>query len=107
MTNFKPSKQAVSNLKLYPIKENSHVSSKLYPDVWVKVVRVLVDTLGIDNDEVTEHAHIHNDLGADSLDHVEIIMNIEKEFNFSIPDDEAEYLITPGQFYDYIVKKGP
>ena len=59
-------------------------------DVAAKVKAIIVDKLGVDEAEVTTEASFTNDLGADSLDTVELIMEFEKEFNISIPDEQAE-----------------
>lgn len=59
-------------------------------DIAAKVKSIIVDKLGVDENEVTPEASFTNDLGADSLDTVELIMEFEKEFNIQIPDDEAE-----------------
>ncbi len=68
-----------------------------------KVVKIIVDKLGVGTEEVTPEASFTNDLGADSLDTVELIMEFEKEFNISIPDEEAENIQTVGQAIEYIV----
>jgi acyl carrier protein len=67
-----------------------------------KVVSIIIDKLGVEMSEVTENASFANDLGADSLDTVELIMEFEKEFNISIPDEEAEKIATVGNAIDYI-----
>ena len=67
-----------------------------------KVTAIIVDKLGVDQGEVTREASFTNDLGADSLDTVELIMEFEKEFNIAIPDDQAEKISTVGQAIDYI-----
>ena len=67
-----------------------------------KVKKIIVDKLGVDESEVTEEASFTNDLGADSLDTVELIMEFEKEFNISIPDDQAENIATVGQAISYL-----
>lgn len=67
-----------------------------------KVAEILVEKLGIEEYEVTPNASFTNDLGADSLDAVEIIMEIEKEFGFPIPDDQAEKIRTVGDAVAYI-----
>ena len=72
-------------------------------DVHGKVVAIIVDKLGVEESEVTEVASFTNDLGADSLDTVELIMEFEKEFNLSIPDEEAEKIETVGDAVTYIV----
>lgn len=71
-------------------------------DVRSKVVSIIVDKLGVEESEVTDEASFTNDLGADSLDTVELIMEFEKEFNLSIPDEEAEKIETVGNAVNYI-----
>ena len=67
-----------------------------------KVKAIIVDKLGVDESEVTNEANFINDLGADSLDTVELIMEFEKEFDIQIPDDQAENIATVGQAISYI-----
>ena len=67
-----------------------------------KVKKIIVEKLGVDESEVTSEASFTNDLGADSLDTVELIMEFEKEFNVSIPDDEAEKISTVGHAIAYL-----
>jgi acyl carrier protein len=67
-----------------------------------KVKAIIIDKLGVEASEVTTEASFTNDLGADSLDTVELIMEFEKEFNVSIPDDQAENIGTVGQAISYI-----
>jgi acyl carrier protein len=67
-----------------------------------KVKQIIVDKLGVDPSEVTDEASFTNDLGADSLDTVELIMEFEKEFNVQIPDDQAETITTVGQAIKYL-----
>ena len=67
-----------------------------------KVKSIIVDKLGIDENEVSAEASFTNDLGADSLDTVELIMEFEKEFNISIPDEQAENIATVGDAIKYI-----
>lgn len=71
-------------------------------DIAAKVTAIIVDKLGVDAKEVTETASFTNDLGADSLDTVELIMEFEKEFNIAIPDDQAEKIGTVGEAIHYI-----
>lgn len=71
-------------------------------DVKQKVTEIIVDKLSVDAAEVTSEASFTNDLGADSLDTVELIMEFEREFNISIPDDQAEKITTVGQAVSYI-----
>ena len=67
-----------------------------------KVKSIIVDKLDVEESEVTPEASFTNDLGADSLDTVELIMEFEKEFNISIPDDQAENITTVGQAVAYL-----
>lgn len=67
-----------------------------------KVKAIIVDKLGVDEAEVVATASFTNDLGADSLDTVELIMEFEKEFGINIPDDQAEKIGTVGDAISYI-----
>ena len=71
-------------------------------NIATKVKEIIVDKLGVDESEVTPEASFTNDLGADSLDTVELIMEFEKEFNIGIPDDQAEKISTVGDAIKYI-----
>ncbi|MDA3779966.1 MAG: acyl carrier protein [Bacteroidales bacterium] len=71
-------------------------------DTTLRVKAIIVDKLGVDENEVTSEASFTNDLGADSLDTVELIMEFEKEFNISIPDDQAENIATVTDAIKYI-----
>ena len=69
-----------------------------------KVKQIIIDKLGVDGSEVTNEASFTNDLGADSLDTVELIMEFEKEFDVSIPDEQAENIQTVGQAIEYLTE---
>jgi acyl carrier protein len=71
-------------------------------DIASHVKAIIVDKLGVSESEVTEEASFTNDLGADSLDTVELIMEFEKEFDIQIPDDQAENIATVKQAVEYI-----
>jgi len=71
-------------------------------DIASRVKAIIVDKLGVDENEVVNEASFTNDLGADSLDTVELIMEFEKEFDIQIPDDQAENISTVGQATSYI-----
>ena len=71
-------------------------------DIANKVKSIIVDKLGVDEKEVTPTASFTNDLGADSLDTVELIMEFEKEFNIAIPDEQAEKIGTVGDAIAHI-----
>ena len=71
-------------------------------DISQRVKAIIVDKLSVDENEVTPTAEFSKDLGADSLDTVELIMEFEKEFNLSIPDEDAEKITTVGDAISYI-----
>jgi len=71
-------------------------------EVTTKVKAIIVDKLGVDEAEVTTTASFTDDLGADSLDTVELIMEFEKEFDIQIPDDKAEKIATVGDAISFI-----
>lgn len=70
-----------------------------------KVKSIIVDKLGVESSEVVEEASFMNDLGADSLDTVELIMEFENQFGVSIPDEDAEKIVTVGDAISYIKSK--
>ncbi|MBP5369071.1 MAG: acyl carrier protein [Bacteroidales bacterium] len=74
-------------------------------DIKNKVKEIVVNQLGVDEAEVTDAASFTNDLGADMLDSVELLMQIELAFNLSIPDDVWERLATVGEVVDYIERQ--
>ena len=71
-------------------------------EIKAKVIAIIVDKLNVEESEVTNEASFTNDLGADSLDTVELIMEFEEQFNISIPDDKAEGIQTVGDAIAYI-----
>ena len=74
-------------------------------DVADRVKKIVVEHLGIDEEKVVETASFIDDLGADSLDTVELVMELEDEFGVSIPDEDAELISTVGTAVDYITSK--
>ncbi|MGE5473103.1 MAG: acyl carrier protein [Ignavibacteriales bacterium] len=70
--------------------------------VFEKVKEIIVDQLGVEEDDVAMESSFIDDLGADSLDIVELIMALEEEFDLEIPDEEAEKITTVGDVVDYI-----
>ena len=72
---------------------------------FVKVKEIIVDKLGVEDGKITMEAKFIDDLGADSLDTVELIMQFEEEFGIEIPDEEAENLLSVGQAIDFISNK--
>jgi len=74
-------------------------------DILKKVKDIIVNKLGVDEDQVTQEASFTNDLGADSLDTVELVMEFEKAFNIQIPDEDAEKIATVGDAVKYLQEK--
>ena len=75
------------------------------PEIELKVKQIIVDELGVDENEVTPNARFIDDLGADSLDTVELVMALEEEFETEIPDEDAEKITTVQQAIDYITER--
>ncbi len=67
-----------------------------------RIKEIIVEKLGVDQADITREASFTNDLGADSLDTVELIMELEKEFDMTIPDEDAEQIATVGDAIDYV-----
>ncbi len=74
-------------------------------DTFAKIKEVIVDKLGVEEEKIIREAHFVDDLGADSLDTVELIMQLEEEFDIEIPDEDAENITTVGAAIDYIDNK--
>ena len=74
-------------------------------DIEAKVKEIIVNKLGVDDAQITPEASFTNDLGADSLDTVELVMEFEKAFNLQIPDEDAEKISTVGDAVKYIKSK--
>ena len=70
-----------------------------------KVKEIIIDQLGVDASQITDEASFIDDLGADSLDTVELIMAFEEEFDIEIPDEDAENLVSVGKAMEYLEKK--
>ncbi|MGQ0696248.1 MAG: acyl carrier protein [Nitrospiraceae bacterium] len=70
-----------------------------------RVKKIIAEQLGVEEDEVTPEASFVEDLGADSLDTVELVMALEEEFAIEIPDEDAEKILTVGKALDYIKEK--
>jgi len=90
----------VYNLKFFIFVDNN--KSSIMSDISSRVKAIIVDKLGVDETEVVSTASFTNDLGADSLDTVELIIEFEREFDIQIPDDQAEKIETVGQAVKYI-----
>ncbi len=76
-------------------------------EIFEKVKAIIVENLGIERDKVTSKASFGTDLGADSLDNVELVMALEEAFNIEIPDEIAQEFVTVQQVIDYISQKFP
>ncbi|MAP67172.1 MAG: acyl carrier protein [Candidatus Marinimicrobia bacterium] len=74
-------------------------------DTKIKIHEIIIDKLGVNESAITKDAKFIDDLGADSLDTVELIMQFEEEFNLEIPDEDAETITTVGKAIDYIKSK--
>jgi len=74
-------------------------------DTFDKVKKIIVDLLGVDPDKVTPEARFREDLGADSLDLVELIMEFEEQFGETIPDEDAQKITTVGQVVHYVEQR--
>lgn len=74
-------------------------------DLKQKVTELIIEKLGVEADDITNEASFTNDLGADSLDTVELIMEFEKEFDVTIPDEDAEQIATVGDAINYLTEK--
>ena len=70
-----------------------------------KIKSIIIDKLGVEENKITPDADFINDLGADSLDQVELIMQLEEEFDIEISDEEAESLTSVGKVYDFLKNK--
>lgn len=81
------------------------MANKNTSSIEARVKKIIADKFSIENKEVTPHANFTSDLGADSLDMVELIMDFEKEFNVAIPDEQAEKIITVAEAIAYIKSK--
>tara|TARA_B100001750_G_C15306848_1_gene495152 strand:- start:136 stop:369 length:234 start_codon:yes stop_codon:yes gene_type:complete len=73
-------------------------------DTLNKIKEIIMDKLGVDENKVTNDSHFIEDLGADSLDTVELIMQFEEDFGIEIPDEDAEKIVTINQAHEYINK---
>tara|TARA_B100000965_G_scaffold298432_1_gene256793 strand:- start:302 stop:535 length:234 start_codon:yes stop_codon:yes gene_type:complete len=71
-------------------------------DTLDKIKEIIIDKLDVDKNKIASDSHFIEDLGADSLDTVELIMQFEEDFNIEIPDEDAEKILTVKQAYDYI-----
>jgi acyl carrier protein len=87
----------------FPVRAGRQIMAE---DIDQKVIEIVSEQMGVDKSEITRETHFINDLNADSLDTVELVMEFEDEFELSIPDEEAEKIQTVGQAIDYIKQHG-
>ena len=73
-------------------------------DTLTKIKEIIIDKLGVDENKITSDSHFIEDLGADSLDTVELIMQFEEDFGLEIPDEDAEKILTVNEAFKYITK---
>jgi acyl carrier protein len=83
----------------------THKEVSVMADIEAKVKEIIINKLGVDDGQITPEASFTNDLGADSLDTVELVMEFEKAFNLQIPDEDAEKISTVGDAVKYITAK--
>jgi acyl carrier protein len=98
-----------ANLHIRALAEIQHpnqIRGKKMSDIAERVKKIVVEHLGVEADKVTEAASFIDDLGADSLDIVELVMAFEEEFNVEIPDDAAEKIATVKDAIDFINSNG-
>jgi acyl carrier protein len=98
---------AKSAIRTSPLKNDTiwKEDSRSMATVDERVKKIIAEQLGVEEDEVTSEASFVEDLGADSLDTVELVMALEEEFGIEIPDEDAEKILTVGKALDYIKEK--
>ena len=92
----------ITSNEKYSINQGGELETMSSEEVFDKVKEIIVEQLGVAEDSVTEEASFIDDLGADSLDIVELIMALEEEFDIEIPDSDAEKVVTVADVVDYI-----
>jgi len=98
---------AESAIRTSPLRNDTiwKEDSRSMATVDERVKKIIAEQLGVEEDEVTSEASFVEDLGADSLDTVELVMALEEEFGIEIPDEDAEKILTVGKALDYIKEK--
>jgi len=99
IVELRTDKNVCPTLKRYFKEEQNEMPD---PEIESKVKQIIVDELGVDENEVTPNARFIDDLGADSLDTVELVMRFEEEFGIEIPDEDAEKIQSVRDAYNYI-----
>ena len=92
----------ITNIEKCSINQGGELETMSSEEVFDKVKEIIVEQLGVAENSVTEEASFIDDLGADSLDIVELIMALEEEFDIEIPDSDAEKVVTVSDVVDYI-----
>jgi acyl carrier protein len=92
--------RAAGKSRRQPLSEDSNVAS-----VEERVIEIVCENLGVNKEQVTRSTSFIEDVGADSLDIVELVMELEEEFEITIPDDQAEKIKTVGEAIDYIERE--
>jgi acyl carrier protein len=87
-----------------PLSWSEHQEDRQVASVEERVIEIVAEQLGVSKDQIARETSFVNDLGADSLDTVELVMELEEEFDINIPDDTAEKIQTVGQAIDHIEK---
>ena len=98
-------KEIKNKREFFEVRKNKLKSALNMSSIAERVNKIIVDKLGVDESEVVTSASFTNDLGADSLDTVELIMQFEEEFEIEIPDEDAEKILSVKQALDYIESK--
>jgi acyl carrier protein len=96
---------AVYQCKIFLIYNSKTKNRRMLMDVESKVKEIIIDKLGVEESQITPEASFTNDLGADSLDIVELVMGFESAFQISIPDEDAEKISTVGDAVKYLTEK--
>src|SRR5215203_3919047 len=99
-----PSGRSECNVQPARVPRRQPLRKKTMSDVADRVKKIVVEHLGVEADKVTDNANFIDDLGADSLDTVELVMAFEEEFNVEIPDDAAETIVTVGDAIKFLEK---
>ena len=93
--------------KVRRVIEFDEIEDRNMSDIAERVKKIVIEHLGVDAEKVVENANFISDLGADSLDTVELVMAFEEEFGVEIPDDLAETIVTVGDAVKYLEKAAP
>ncbi|MBL0712102.1 MAG: acyl carrier protein [Desulfosarcina sp.] len=97
----KTNRPDTSKVNVPKIKPENYITQQQERKLWDDLVEIIAEILGVDPDKITTQANFFDDLGADSLDAVELIIHFEEKYSIEIPDDEAEKLVTVGDAYQY------